>query len=64
MDVLGFVKIALGKQTQQSTNSRRQQWKILWRGLTAWLVMTMRPFPKTTKTGPLPKKTVALPMTR
>ncbi len=27
LDVLGFVKITLGEQTQKSTNSRRQQWK-------------------------------------
>ncbi len=35
LDVLSFVKITLGEQTQHSTNSWRQQWNLLWRGCTA-----------------------------
>jgi hypothetical protein len=30
LDVLGFIEVTLGEQTQQSTNSQRQQWKLLW----------------------------------
>jgi hypothetical protein len=35
LDVLGFVKITLREQTQQTTNSWRQWWKLLWRGCAA-----------------------------
>ncbi len=48
--MLGFVKITLGKQTQQSTDN----W--LWRGHMAGGEMKMYPFSTMTmKTGPLPK---------